>query len=197
MKLIRQLRCIFADILFLLCSPSVKAAINDDVKRYAKWNNSLKRISNPLLRLNLLLLSKPEFRSVFCFRTGRRRFFSTLNRLCLPKAEAVEISGDIGAGLFVSHLHSVICPEKSARNLRVGPGAVICGDDDGSPVLGNNVYVASNAVVVGKLSIGDNVLIGAGSVVTHDLGSDAVYVGNPAHLVKKLKEGDALLEEIK
>ena len=195
MAVIRQLKCIFADILYLVCSKSVKSSIREDIKHYIKWNDRLKKMRSNILRLNILLISKAEFRSVFYFRTKRHKILTALSKIFLPNAKEVEINGDIEPGLLVSHFHSVICPEKAGHNLRVGPGAVICGDD-GAPSLGDNVYVASNSVVMGDIHIGDNVIIGAGSVVTNDLESNAVYVGNPAHFVKEIKGNDALMNEI-
>ena len=196
MAVIRQIRCIFADILYWICDPSEKEGIDGDIRRYIKWNDRLKKMNHPILRLNILLLSKPEFRSVFYYRMKKHKVFGALSRGILPHAKAVEIGGEIAPGLMISHLHSVICPEKAGKNLRVGPGAVIGGDSGGAPCLGNNVYIASNSTVVGTIHVGDNVIVGAGSVVTGDLDSNAVYVGNPARLIKRIEENDPLLEEI-
>ncbi len=196
MSVIRQIRCIFADILYQICDQTEKSGIDGDIRRYIKWNERLKKMKNRILRLNILLLSKPEFRSVFYFRTRRHKFFGGLSRWILPHAKAVEIGGEIAPGLMISHLHSVICPKKAGENLRVGPGCVICADSGDAPCFGNNVYIASNSTVVGDIRIGDNVIVGAGSVVTGDLASNAVYVGNPARFIKNIGENDKLLEEI-
>jgi maltose O-acetyltransferase len=51
--------------------------------------------------------------------------------------------------------------------------------------IGRNVWIGSHAVIMPGVTIGDNVIVGAGSVVTKDLTSNAVYVGSPA---KKLKD---------
>ena len=196
MVILKNLKCIFADILYLVCSKQTKAKINADMRRYLKWNRKIGKRKSRILRLHVLLLSKPEFRSVFHFRTKRHKLLSALNGMLLPRAKSVEISGDIAGGLFVSHYHSVICPEKTGENFRVGPGAVIFGDD-GAPTFGDNVYVASNSAVIGNIRIGDNVIIGAGSVVTHDLAGNAVYVGNPVRFVKKIDADETLLNEIR
>lgn len=52
------------------------------------------------------------------------------------------------------------------------------------PIIGNNVYIASNATVIGNVHIGDNAVVGAGSVVTKDVPNDSVVVGNPAHRIR-------------
>ena len=52
------------------------------------------------------------------------------------------------------------------------------------PKIGNDVTIFANSVVVGGITVGDNATIGAGSVVIHDVPSNAVAVGNPAKIIK-------------
>jgi acetyltransferase-like isoleucine patch superfamily enzyme len=51
--------------------------------------------------------------------------------------------------------------------------------------IGNNVSIGSNATIL-PVSITDNVVIGAGAVVTKDIKEPGIYVGNPAKLLRKL-----------
>ena len=51
--------------------------------------------------------------------------------------------------------------------------------------IGNNVSIGSNVTILGNLKIGDGALIGAGSVVTKNVPSAEVWVGNPAKFLKK------------
>ena len=50
-------------------------------------------------------------------------------------------------------------------------------------IIGNNVLIGSNATIL-PVSICDDVIIGAGSVVTKDISKPGVYVGNPAKKIK-------------
>ena len=50
-------------------------------------------------------------------------------------------------------------------------------------VIGNEVFVGAESIILPGVTIGDRVVIGAGSVVTKDLESNGVYVGNPARRV--------------
>lgn len=54
--------------------------------------------------------------------------------------------------------------------------------------IGNNVFIGMNAIICMGVSIGNNVVIGAGSVVTHDVPSNTVVAGNPAHVVGTLED---------
>lgn len=51
--------------------------------------------------------------------------------------------------------------------------------------IGNNVSIGSNATIL-PVTICDNVVIGAGSVVTRDITEPGIYAGNPAHLIRAL-----------
>ena len=51
--------------------------------------------------------------------------------------------------------------------------------------LGKRVWIGSGAIVLPGVTIGDNSVIGAGSVVTKDVPENCVYGGNPAKLIKK------------
>ena len=57
--------------------------------------------------------------------------------------------------------------------------------------IGNNVWIACNATVIGGVTIGDNVVIGAGSVVTKDIPAGYLAYGNPARPVRPLTEADS------
>lgn len=51
------------------------------------------------------------------------------------------------------------------------------------PHIGNNVMISANSTILGNVEITDNIVIGANSLVTHDLKEQGVYVGNPVHLL--------------
>ena len=54
-----------------------------------------------------------------------------------------------------------------------------------STSIGNNVSLGSNVTVL-PVSICDNVVVGAGTVVTKDISEPGIYVGNPATLLRKI-----------
>lgn len=61
----------------------------------------------------------------------------------------------------------------------------------GKPVtIGNDCWIASSVVICAGVTIGDNVVIGAGSVVTRDIPPDSLAVGNPCRVIRKITPED-------
>ena len=56
--------------------------------------------------------------------------------------------------------------------------------------IGKNCWIGAGVVIVPGIAIGDNVVIGAGSVVTKDLPSNVVAVGNPCKVLREVNERD-------
>jgi acetyltransferase-like isoleucine patch superfamily enzyme len=54
-------------------------------------------------------------------------------------------------------------------------------------IIGDNVWIGMNVCILPGVEIGNNAIIGAGSVVTKSIPSDEIWFGNPAHFVKKIK----------
>lgn len=54
--------------------------------------------------------------------------------------------------------------------------------------IGNNVWIGGHVCVLPGVTIGDNTVIGAGSVVTKSIPADCVAAGNPCRIIKKLEK---------
>lgn len=54
----------------------------------------------------------------------------------------------------------------------------------GVPVIGNNVYIAKGSIVMGGITIGNNVTIGANAVVTKPVSDNAIVAGVPAKILR-------------
>lgn len=52
--------------------------------------------------------------------------------------------------------------------------------------IGNNVWICTGALVLPGVTIGDNSVIGAGSVVTKDIPPNSLAVGNPCRVIRSL-----------
>ena len=58
--------------------------------------------------------------------------------------------------------------------------------------IGNDCWFGGNVIVLPGVTIHDNVVVGAGSVVTHDLESGYVYAGNPVKKIKPITKEDSI-----
>ncbi len=50
--------------------------------------------------------------------------------------------------------------------------------------IGNNCFLGANCIILPGIKVGDHVVVGTGSVVTHDVPSHSIVVGNPAKIIK-------------
>jgi len=53
--------------------------------------------------------------------------------------------------------------------------------------IGNNIWIGGNCVIIGGVKIGDNSIIGAGSVLTKDVPENTIFAGNPAKKIKAIE----------
>lgn len=81
-------------------------------------------------------------------------------------------------------------------NIRIGPNVSIVSSnhnlddydkhDKVEPIrIGNDVWIAANCVILPGVTIGNNVVIGAGSIVNSDIPDNSIAVGNPCRVIKK------------
>lgn len=96
---------------------------------------------------------------------------------------------EIGDGLYIGHYGSIIlAPEARighncslAQNVTIGVAGG--GDDRGAPTIGNRVFIGAHSVIVGRITVGDDAVVCAGSVVSRAVPARAVVMGNPARVV--------------
>lgn len=118
------------------------------------------------------------------------------HRICmfhLSRKYGIEIhpSTRIGSGFALFHPYNItVNPEAIiGNNVNISKGATIgmeCrGIRRGSPIIGNKVFIGINATIVGKISIGDDVLIAPNSYVNCDVPSHSIVIGNPCKIISK------------
>lgn len=160
--------------------------INEDLSRWSKEKN--KPGSNIKLLL-YFLTNSPDFRSIFYFRT--RGIIAAILKIYCRKEKyfIIDQNTKLGGGIVTAHPYSTILNAESiGTNLYVNH-LVTVGEIDGKrPTIGNNVKLYANCTVIGGISIGDNVTIGAGSVVTKSIPKNSVVVGNPARIIKTMTD---------
>lgn len=135
--------------------------------------------------LTLLLVENKAFRTLFYFRINH--FSTKLLRLYAPQSNLfiIDINTKIGAGVRLAHPYATIINASSVgENLYINHLVTIGEDKGKKPVIGNNVTLHANCTVVGGITLGDDVIVGAGAVVVKDVPSRSTVVGNPARIIK-------------
>lgn len=57
---------------------------------------------------------------------------------------------------------------------------------EGKAIIGDNCYISTGVTILAPVNIGDNVVIGAGAVVTKDIPSNTVFAGVPAKMINEV-----------
>jgi len=92
-----------------------------------------------------------------------------------------------GPGLSIAH-SGLLVVNRQARvgaRCRIHHGCTLAGAYGRAPVIGDDVFIAPNVVVVGDVTIGDGAMILAGSIVTHDVPAGATAAGSPAVVIRR------------
>lgn len=142
---------------------------------------------------------------VYRFGHLRYRFHSKLIRVPLGIAHLIlgklaemlcgveiGVSAEIGKRLNIEHSGTIVIH----GNARIGDDCVIRqgvtigsrrrDDPFGAPILGHRVNIGAGAKILGRITIGDDVDIGANAVVLTDIPDNAIAVGVPARIVMRL-----------
>jgi acetyltransferase-like isoleucine patch superfamily enzyme len=56
-------------------------------------------------------------------------------------------------------------------------------------IVKSGASIGSGATILARVTIGENAIVGAGSVVTHDVPANAIVAGNPAHVLRMIESG--------
>lgn len=107
----------------------------------------------------------------------------------------------IGPGFYIGHYGNVILHDRviigSKCNISQGVTIGMSGrkHNRGVPVIGNRVYIGVNAVIAGKISVGDDAVIAANSLVIADVLPHTTVMGIPANVINH-KGSEAYLDDI-
>ena len=89
----------------------------------------------------------------------------------------------IGNNCLISQHISIICSNHGIRKdqlIRTQEWQ----NENNEVVIGDDVWIGANSVILPGVHIGNGVVVGAGSVVTKDIPTNAIVVGNPARVIK-------------
>jgi serine O-acetyltransferase len=102
--------------------------------------------------------------------------------ICLPR------DAEIGGGLYLPSFGAIVLGRGSIganctieQNVTLGIAGR--GDERGRPTIGHRVFIGAGAMIVGKITIGDDAYIFPGSVVTRSVPPRAAVMGYPARII--------------
>lgn len=181
----------------------LKDIVYSDLFRYT---GNARRTKNIYTTYIQEMMSSPEFHYISTFRRTRY-YFDQISRYDGVRKKLYELKfkvfnwsldrqsrkyhfqipydTNIGKGFYLAHFGRVIIHPKSVigYNVNVSTGVVIGtqfrGKRKGAPHIGNFVWIGANAVIVGNINIGNNVLIAPGAYVNFDVPDGSIVIGNP------------------
>lgn len=167
----------------------MKTTIQKDFYRqFGYWTNY------PLLKG----FFSPGFRFVYCLRKSQQYsvkhplgilFRLLLRRYSIKFGYQISAKTKIGEGFYLGHWGTVVVNPETVigKNCNIAHGVTLGqtnrGKTKGVPVLKDNVWIGTNAVIVGGITIGNNVLIAPNSYVTQDVPDNSVVMGNPMQII--------------
>ncbi len=107
----------------------------------------------------------------------------------------------LGENFYANHNLTIldVCRIDIGDNVLFGPGVVLSAathpldpverlhTESGAPIgIGSNVWIGGNVSVLPGVTIGDNCVIGAGSVVNRDIPANSLAAGNPCRVIRSL-----------
>lgn len=104
-----------------------------------------------------------------------------INACCRFQDQGGIIIGDnslIGHNVTIATLNHDFNPQKRQN---INPNPV---------VIGKNVWIGADSTILPGVTIGDGAIVGAGSVVTKDIPKNTIAAGNPAKIIKHIKEDE-------
>ena len=162
--------------------------------------------TNPLKKTVATLLA-PGFRAMVVYRFGKwikRRnkvvqifllplYFLLNQRLKSKWGIQIPLSAQIGEGFYIGHFGGITIASDAVIGKNVNISQLVTigesgqGDKAGAPILGDYVYIGAGAKVIGKITIGNNVKIGANAVVYKDIPDNAIVVNYPGYKIISYK----------
>lgn len=108
----------------------------------------------------------------------------------------IPYNAEIGVGFYVGHFGGIFVNSSASIgancniNHDVTIGITYGGKNPGVPKIGNNVYMGPGSKILGGIIVGDNVAIGANTVVIESVPDNAVVVGNPGRIISNNGSND-------
>lgn len=124
-----------------------------------------------------------------------------LNKISRKTFIQIPCGTKIGKGFYIGHNGPVIINPNATigDNCNIATGVTIGqenrGERKGSPIIGNEVWIGANSVIVGNIKIGSDVLIAPLSYVNFNVPDHSIVIGNPAKIIHKKTQLKVILIE--
>lgn len=125
-----------------------------------------------------------------------------LRKLSLKSQIQIPAATKIGEGFYIGHSGHIIINPKAVlgKNINIATGVTIGqenrGKRKGVPTIGDNCWIGTNAVIVGNITIGSDVLIAPLSFVNFDVPDHSIVVGNPAKIISRENATEGYINKI-
>ena len=171
--------------------------IEGDIKK--EYDEAILRCALKIQRYNTEAMSSvKEIQTAFSDITDRK--IDETSIVVFPFRCDLGFNVIIGRDVIVNYNCTFLdtAPITVGDHTKIGPGCSLVTADHpcdymerrehkvrGLPItVGSDCWLGANVTVLPGVTIGDRSIIGAGSVVTHDVPADSVYAGNPAHPIE-------------
>ncbi|MBQ3285202.1 MAG: serine acetyltransferase [Ruminococcus sp.] len=170
----------------LLIFPGIQWKNKKLMMDLSRWKEILSIDDRDVLSLALLMSKYPEFRNLFLYRC-KGGFYKRWVKFVYPPMDTLYLdTPEIGGGLFIQHgFATMIAAASIGENCWINQQVTIGHTGRGRPpIIGNNVTITCGAKVLGPITLGDNVTIGANACVVKDVEPGAVMGGVPAKRIR-------------
>lgn len=167
-----------------------------------KFSEDFYRIYRRKFRLRdfKILLLDPGLNFLYFYRKYNKSnskikkiFFKiVLNKIRLKFGIEISPETKIGKGCYIGHPFNITINPKAllGENVNIHKGVTIGqenrGKRKGVPIIGNKVWIGINSTIVGKIKIGNNVLIAPNTYVNRDIPDNSIVMGNPCKIIESV-----------
>lgn len=158
-------------------------------KDIERWEQIIGLNKSRYCNFAYLMYQYKEFRNLVIYRSSKKIIGRRIIKLVYPSLNTLYIEAkEIGGGLFIQHgFSTMISAEKIGENFWINQQVTLgYKDNTRAPIIGDNVTVTCGAKILGSITIGSNVTVGANAVVVKDVTDNVVVGGIPAKVIKIL-----------